>query len=166
VETGAQQAEADRGAEDIARVEPQTPRVAPSAGQVLPFEILGSGQQSAVRIPLARSVTSPVVWEEIWFAIHANQLDPPPVPKVDFTEKTVVVLILGERRTGGYGVSVNAAISTRESITVEVSVREPEPDSMVTMALTSPFQLVAIPAVGRPVVFVGADVQAGYSPYD
>ncbi len=128
--------------------------------------VLAAGQQSAVRVPVARTVTNRMIFLDVWAAIHANQSPPPTPPEVDFERETVVVLVLGERRTGGYGVAVRQVTERRDTVTLTVGVISPVPDAMVTMALTSPYQIVSVPIVGKTFVFTGDDVRDGYSPYD
>jgi len=127
-----------------------------------PGKILAAGLQSAVRVPVARVISDQLSWQQAWAVIHANQLDPPPVPSVDFSESRVVVLILGERDTGGYSVAVAAVRELRNAVEVEVAVTAPEPGMIVSQALTSPYSLVAIPRSSKPVVFVGDDVTEGF----
>jgi len=128
----------------------------------IPLRVLAAGSQSAVRVPVAGTITSQVVLEEVWFAMHANQLSPPAVPEVDFGSETVIILILGERPSAGY--SVRAAETTlRDSrIEVRIAVSSPGPDVMTASVLTSPFQLSAIEITGVPVTFVGEDLREGY----
>ena len=135
--------------------------VPPRPGEI-PLRVLAAGSQSAVRVPVAGTITSQVVLEEVWFAMHANQLSPPAVPEVDFGSETVIILILGERPSAGY--SVRAAETTLRdgSIEVRIAVSSPGPDVMTASVLTSPFQLSAIEITGVPVTFVGEDLRDGY----
>ena len=128
----------------------------------LTVQLLQSGQQSAVRSPVATTIGDVANWEQVWAVIHANEVNPPPVPDVDFSTHQVVILILGDRSTGGYSVRV-AKVSERDrAIEVMVAVTAPNPGDMVTQVHTSPFTTVAIPDPGKPVVFVGDDVRTGF----
>ena len=126
------------------------------------YEVLARGQQSAVRVPLARAIADPALWADLWAALTANQADPPARPEVDFDEETVVVLLLGERRTGGYAVRIDRVHDRRSEVEVVVDVQRPAPGDMVTQALTSPYFIAAIPVTDEPVVFSGDDVEAGF----
>ena len=66
--------------------------------------------------------------------------------------KTYLLITRGEKRTGGYGVSVTK-VEDRGS-EVLVTVKYTEPTGMVTQALTYPLTLVEIPRVDKPVRFV------------
>jgi len=127
-----------------------------------PSRVLAAGTQSAVRTPVMLTVTSEAVFEEVWYAIHANQLSPPPVPVVDFARETVIVLILGERPSAGYGVRISAIARASRGIEVTVDVVSPGSDRMAAAVLTSPFQLTAVEVTDTPVSFAGDDVREGF----
>ncbi len=80
----------------------------------------------------------------VWQALHRNQLEPPTPPEIDFGEQIVVAAFLGRRPTGGYGVEISAICwdETTDSAVIRVARRKPDPDAMVTQALTAPFHLV------------------------
>ncbi|MEE8440218.1 MAG: protease complex subunit PrcB family protein [Spirochaetia bacterium] len=128
----------------------------------IPVRVLAAGSQSAVRVPVAGAITSQVVLEEVWFAIHANQLRPPEVPQVDFGSETVIILILGERRSAGYSVQTAGIALRDDSVEVRIEVSSPGPDVMTASVLTSAFELSAIWVIDMPVTFVGDDLQNGY----
>ena len=131
------------------------------------WRVLDAGTNSAVRIPVARAVHDAAVWTEVWAAIHANRVDPPALPSVDFRSESVIVLLLGERRTGGYEVGIDAVTPiggahSPQAVDVTVRVIAPGPGDMVTQALTSPYELSAIPFASARVTFVGDDVEDGF----
>lgn len=126
------------------------------------YDVLARGQQSAVRVPLARAITDATLWADFWAAMTANQPEPPERPEVDFDEEIVIVLLLGERRTGGYAVRIEDVRENRGEIEIVVDVERPEPGEVVTQALTSPYFVATIPASGTPVEFAGDDVEKGF----
>ena len=128
----------------------------------IPLRILAAGDQSAVRVPVAGAITSQVVLEEVWFAMHANQLNRPEVPEVDFGSETVIILILGERPSAGYSVRAAEVTLRDNDVEVRIAVSSPGPDVMTASVLTSPFQLLAIGITDLPVIFVGEDLRDGY----
>jgi protease stability complex PrcB-like protein len=133
----------------------------PNQAQI-PSRLLTAGIQSAVRTPVATTISTRMVFEDVWFAIHANQITPPPVPAIDFASETVVLLILGERPSAGYSVHASSARMGETAALITVSVRSPEPGRMNAAVLTSPFEISAIAVTGVPVSFVGDDVGDGF----
>jgi hypothetical protein len=83
-------------------------------------------------------------FREVWRALHRNRLDPPTPPSIDFEEQVVVAAFLGRRPTGGYGVEITGICRDERTDTavIRVARRRPDPDAMVTQALTAPFHLV------------------------
>ncbi len=74
---------------------------------------------------------------------------------VDFEEQMVIAAFMGRRNTGGYSVTIESVLEYEEHIKVHYSFSTPEPDQMVTMAITSPFHIVAVPHVeGKDVKFL------------
>ncbi len=62
-----------------------------------------------------------------------------------FGETRLVMVALGERPTGGYGVSVERVTrGDHGQLILEVKATEPGPDDMVTEALTHPYVLVTV----------------------
>jgi hypothetical protein len=52
---------------------------------------------------------------------------------------------MGMRSSGGFSIHFGEIRKTGDTLTVEVKTTAPGPDDMVTMALTHPFAVVAIP---------------------
>ena len=150
----------------VGRVPPDTP---PDAAEDplmytdgVDWEVIASGQQSAVRVPAAGAITNEVALADVWRALFANRTPVPPIPAVDFAHETVIVLLLGERRTGGYAVRITEIIEYDRMVEVRVGVETPAPDEMVIQVLTAPYTVATIPITGKDVVFVGDDVEEGF----
>lgn len=165
----ADQPDNDNDGSDTVAIVPGDTTEPPTASQPIGrgWRILDAGTNSAVRIPVARAVHDAAVWTEVWAAIHANRVDPPALPNVDFRSESVIVLLLGERRTGGYAVGIDGVAPiggarSPQTVEVTVSVSAPGPGDMVTQALTSPYELSAIPIASAQVTFVGDDVEVGF----
>jgi hypothetical protein len=62
----------------------------------------------------------------------------------DFRNSTFLILNLGEKSTGGYGIGVEKVEEFPDKIVVTVKEKRPEPGSMVTQALTYPYAVVKI----------------------
>lgn len=64
-------------------------------------------------------------------------------PAVDFANRNVVVLFMGQKNTGGYGIGVkNVVINGTTAI---VLVEGTQPSGMATMALSAPYCIASIP---------------------
>jgi len=114
-------------------------------GEEVFYDVIASGNQALVgseaqyRLLGGRSDLS-----STWADAHASQLSPPSVPSVDFERESVLALFLGEKPSGGYGISVEGMSREGGETYADVRFTEPDEGAMTTQALTSPWQLVRI----------------------
>jgi len=66
------------------------------------------------------------------------------VKKDDINTHNFLFLSLGEKNTGGYGISVSNVEEQSDKIIVTIKKTEPSPNSPVTTAITYPFCVVKI----------------------
>lgn len=77
---------------------------------------------------------------EIWHRVGGAP------PAVDFDTRSVIVVFMGQQSSGGHTVTVASAERRGDVLHVTVRLRVPGVGCMTTQALTSPFQVVSIPA--------------------
>jgi len=116
---------------------------------VLETEELARGSQSSVAAESMLVLRDREAFATAWR--QAGQRGDP--PEVDFDQHMVLAIFMGERRTGGYSVHVDAVEATEEGLRVDVEMRAPGRDCMTTQALTRPFQLLRLPHVEGEVDF-------------
>ncbi|MEZ6015533.1 MAG: protease complex subunit PrcB family protein [Planctomycetota bacterium] len=112
---------------------------------------LGQASQSRVREQRVVVARDAQAWSQLWSEHSGLQLPSSPAPEVDFTREMVVAVFLGERPTGGFEVHIDSVTSTPVALVVKASSTAPNPDAMVTQALTAPMHAVAVPQTdGEP----------------
>lgn len=110
-------------------------------------------QQSA-HVESARAlISSDAAWAAAWTLSQGFILPEPARPVVDFSAARVVVVALGSRPTGGYGIRVDSVVRHSSGSAVFLTRSAPSPSCIVIQAFTSPVQIVQIPVVAEPVVF-------------
>lgn len=72
-------------------------------------------------------------------------------PKINFESNKVVALFMGQKRTGGYSISVRKITVNGDTTTVSVKRVTPE-GGMATMALTAPYCIAIIPNTEKVVI--------------
>ncbi len=77
------------------------------------------------------------------------------VPDVDFNEKTVIAVIMGQKPSGGYSVGLKQIEVTEDRIEFMVNETIPGESCIVTEALTNPYQIIAIQKVNYEIKFLG-----------
>jgi hypothetical protein len=88
-----------------------------------------------------------------WNAVQANALTPPPPPELRFDRETILGVRLAQRPTGGYGIEVAGVERDGDELFVDVLLREPAEDAIVTQALTQPWAIVRVLGVEANVVW-------------
>lgn len=63
---------------------------------------------------------------------------------VDFEREHLVLVGLGQKPTGGYGVTLDSSTITDGVLELAVNVRQPSSGTMVTQALTTPCAVIAV----------------------
>jgi len=122
-------------------------------GAVVSFVPVGKGSYGGVSDRRFVVVKDEIEWKELWGEINGNVLPLPPLPEIDFSRQVLAAVFQGLKRSGGYSISVEAIIETGDRVTVSVREQEPGPQNLVTMALSSPWEVVAFPLPQKPVLF-------------
>ena len=100
-------------------------------------------------------ITDRVTLETTWAALYRGQDPVPSVPAVDFTTEEVVLVAMGIRSSGGYGIEITRVTEGDAGRSIAVLEVSPGSGCGVTTALTSPADAVVLPASrGMAVRFV------------
>ena len=128
-----------------------------SYSQELEFHTVAKGPASGIQKRQQVVIQSPSEWVSFW-AAHVSNHDPSPkLPDVDFQKKSVIGIFMGQQKTGGYAVKIARVAETAKEIRVFFQETRPAQGAIVTMAMTSPYHLVAIPKTTKKVVFKKLD---------
>jgi hypothetical protein len=143
----------------LAATVPWTPAAAAdpdTGGEPIEFAVVAAAGNSGVSEPLRQAVRDPAAWRQVWERIHATVSPTPALPEIDFARETVIVVALGERMSGGYGIAVEEIRLAGDRLLVQVRLDCPPKGLMTTMAVTQPVQAVrlSVPAQARPPEFV------------
>jgi hypothetical protein len=92
-------------------------------------------------------------WSALWTRINKNG-GAMPLPVVDFSKDMIIVVAMGGRGTGGYGVTIDRVVDTDGGgRVVEATMSYAGRSCIVTQALTAPFAGVLVPATSKAVHF-------------
>lgn len=81
---------------------------------------------------------------DLWNRAYGSQLQVPALPSVDFSRETVVAVFVGQQSTGGYSVSVRSLSVESGDLYVDLTITKPNPGSITTQALTSPWVMIRV----------------------
>ena len=111
----------------------------------LVWEELASGNQaSGGESPRFFVANSQAELENVWGQAYGSLRPQPEVPQIDFSQESVAGMFLGQKSTGGYGVSVQDMTLEDGEVYVQVNVSEPARDAITTQALTNPWIMVRV----------------------
>jgi uncharacterized protein (DUF885 family) len=109
---------------------------------VVEFSVLATGANSSYqggrRLEL---VSTDADWQRVWNLVAKGT----PAPEVNFRTRAVVVAYQGEKRTGGYSISIAGVRRVGTNLLIDAKEQVPGPNDITTDALTSPYVLVSIP---------------------
>lgn len=120
---------------------------------------IASGTQSNIEEKTQQIIQTQDQWQK-WWNKHSTSQDQPgnaesqKPPKVDFDKETVLAITMGMRSTGGHTIQFSDIRREDKSLKAVVTTSSPAPDARVTMALTYPFAVIAIPKHVGPMEFV------------
>jgi len=100
------------------------------------------GPMSAIAGSKEVVVRSNAEWTALWKDHGSSQ----PVPTVDFSKEMVAAVFLGSRPTGGFSVEIVGTRAEGDALVIEYAERRPGRGDIVSQVLTSPFQIVKLPA--------------------
>jgi hypothetical protein len=120
----------------------------PPAPPMVPTTI-DKGDQSNVEDAKQVVLRTEAAWEAFWKQ-HAPDRKR---PAVDFPTQMVVGLFMGSRPTAGYSIAIVSTIQANGVLTVRYREVLPPRDAITAQVITSPFDLVAVPAFAGDVRF-------------
>jgi len=96
-------------------------------------------------------INSESEWENIFGEIDVK-------PDVNFKDKTVIAVVMGQKPSGGYSVSLKQLEVGKDTIQFMVEEVIPGEKCFVTEGLTNPYQIIAIDKTQKEIKFVGNTV--------
>lgn len=96
-------------------------------------------------------ITSLEEWNSIFGEMNEE-------PGVNFEEKTVIAVVMGQKPTGGYEVSLRQVEVSEDFVQFLVEEKIPGPNCFVTQMITNPYQIIAVDKTEKEIRFVGNTV--------
>ena len=117
----------------------------PTAPDVsLPVTRVVQGYFSAGDAPQRLAIRSSAELRAAWEAMFRTLSPPPEIPTVDFSQDMLIVAAAGAKPSGGYCISVESAVGTRQRVTMTVRSGGPTAGALLPV-VTHPFDVVRVP---------------------
>lgn len=113
----------------------------PQAPVNLPVSDMARGAYSQLQTERLQLIQNTATLQQLWQQAQVSR----PVPEVDFSQYSVVLVALGARPTGGYRVDVSSVVKTANGITVNVTIHKPGDKCVVTQVVTNPYHFARVP---------------------
>jgi hypothetical protein len=114
------------------------------AKEAVPFRVLDAGTDARMTARKNYAARDEESLARLWQMAHGDENIP--LPSVDFANEYVIGVFAGGKSSGGYSIAVDAVSDYGDVRTVAATVSEPAPSCITTQALTSPYQIIAVPA--------------------
>ena len=125
-------------------------RVALTRLRAEPYSLAySSGFDEAAQLVL-RDTTA---WAQAWARIYARHGEAPPRPAFDAAAEQLVLVAIGTRATGGFGILLDSALVARDTLFVHATSSRPGQRCGTTAALTQPVDVARVPRLEAPVRF-------------
>lgn len=126
---------------------PTTGKAEPTAiaTSPVPIQVGGTVFDPSIEAPELLVISDLATWNGLWARLHRQVSPAPRTVDIDFDEHQVLALLDRQRNTGGYAVRFERVQRQDDRLIVEASAVSPNPQAMVTMALTQPVAVVCIP---------------------
>jgi hypothetical protein len=112
-----------------------------------------SGYTESAELVLRDKAAFAAAWNTVHNGIPGN-----PAPTVDFGQKMVVLVALGQRNTGGFSVSFDSMTVEAGTPRVRYTVTSPGASCMTAQVLTSPVDIVVVRRVEAQAQFIARPV--------
>lgn len=110
-------------------------------------------QITGFNTPTQSVIVDATAWREAWFHLVAARRPLPPVPELDFSKQIVVIVAMGRQISGGHSIRVVSVKRQAGGVLVSALAQEPGKGCITTGNITSPADVVVLPASAQPVAF-------------
>lgn len=117
-------------------------------------ETLLASSASGVMSSRRQVIRSETELAAAWAEVTGHLLPAEPAPIVDFSAGQVLLVAMGERPSGGYGIDITSLAEESGTLYAVVDEVSPGDDCLTTAASTQPVLLLRVPATGGEVTFV------------
>lgn len=130
--------------------------VPPTATEVPATEVetLFASAASGVMSSRRQVIRSETELADAWAEVTGLLVSAEPAPDIDFSAGQVLLVAMGERPSGGYGIDVTSVAEESGTLYAVVDEVSPGADCLTTAALTQPVLVLRVPATEGDVSFV------------
>jgi hypothetical protein len=114
-------------------------------GSSSPVRTLAKGQFGGITKASHEIIKDQAAWKKLWEQNNVNAQPEVKIPKVNFAKEMVIMVTMGQQRTGGYAIEIVKIEPAAKRLNISVRRVTPPSGAMLIQTLTSPFHIVAVP---------------------
>lgn len=114
---------------------------------------LSTGTNSAFVTKTNQTILDKEEFKKVWDIAFANFMNKKSLPEIDFENKMVLLVAMGEHNSGGYTIKINKIEEFDENIVVTIGEKKPGKTCMTTSVMTYPYQIVSLKKSEKEVIF-------------
>ena len=115
----------------------------------IPFDTVDKDVNSIIQARAQKVIQNSEDFQKLLNEIGSLKL----LVEPDFSKYTVIAVFQGQQPTGGYSIEINKVKETRDKIQVYIIETFPDPNDVVTQALTSPYHIITIAKTNKEFEF-------------
>ena len=124
-----------------------------SKGTSISFTEIKSGNNSGSLVYKTLIINNREELIAAWSIFFVKYDRKPPIPNIDFENKTLIAAFLGERNSGGYSIKIKSILETKKLITIITEENRPGKTCLSSAVMIYPFQLIEMPKTEKEILF-------------
>lgn len=119
----------------------------------LSFKVIEKGPNGGFENPTTKVINNQAGFEDLWQKIWNRTSHKPQIPKIDFTKNQLILVAIGAKNNGGFGLEIEKITETKKELTVNYFETKADEKCMTTQAIVFPFELIEIEKTSKKIVF-------------
>jgi len=124
-----------------------------SEPQIIPFVELSAGLNGDFSEKINKIITNQNEYNAAWTAAFSRFSDQPKPAQIDFKNKLILLVTMGEKNSGGYSIKIDSIVENEKTIVVTILETSPGKSCTTTSVMTYPYQMVELKSSTKEVVF-------------
>jgi hypothetical protein len=124
-----------------------------STSKEVTFSSIKKSSNSGFENPTTKIIVTQLDFEKAWKQAWIRFSNVPELPTIDFSQKQVLLIAIGAKNNGGFGLEVEKITESKNELTVNYFETKSGEKCMTTQAIVFPFELIEIEKTTKKVIF-------------
>jgi len=124
-----------------------------SNNEEITFKSIEKNNASSFENPTTKTIVTKAEFEKTWNEAWSRFSDIPQIPTIDFNQNQLLLIALGAKNNGGYGLEIEKITETKNELIVNYFETKAGEKCVTTQAIVFPFELIEIKKSTKKVSF-------------